>query len=59
VELAERAFSVEELRNAREAFISAASFGVLPVTKIDGNPVGDGKPGLIAAKIGKAYWSSR
>jgi D-alanine transaminase len=59
VELSERAFSVEEARNAREAFISAASFGVLPVTRIDGNPVGDGKPGLIAARIGKTYWSSR
>ncbi len=59
VELSERAFSVEEARNAREAFISAASFGVLPVTRIDGNPVGDGKPGLITAKIGSMYWASR
>jgi D-alanine transaminase len=55
----ERAFTVDEAFHAREAFISAASFGVLPVTKLDGKPVGDGKPGLIAAKIGKAYWSSR
>lgn len=59
VELAERAFSVEEATHAREAFISAASFGVLPVTKIDGRLVGDGKPGPISAGIGKAYWSSR
>ncbi|MFM9863737.1 MAG: D-amino-acid transaminase [Micropepsaceae bacterium] len=59
VELSERAFSVEETRTAREAFISAASFGVLPVTRIDGSAVGDGKPGLIAANIGKLYWSSR
>ncbi len=59
VELSERAFSLEEARNAREAFISAASFGVLPVTRIDGNPVGDGKPGLITAKIGNMYWASR
>jgi D-alanine transaminase len=59
VELQERAFSVEELKDAREAFISAATFGVLPVTTIDGKAVGEGKPGLITAKIGKAYWSSR
>lgn len=59
VELAERGFTVEEAKRAREAFISAASFGVLPVTKIDGWAVGDGKPGLITGKIGKAYWSSR
>ena len=59
VELEQRAFSVSEAMRAREAFISAASFGVLPVTKIDGQTVGDGKPGLIAAGIGKAYWASR
>lgn len=59
VELQERAFSVEDLKDAREAFISAATFGVLPVTRIDGKAVGEGKPGLITAKIGKAYWSSR
>lgn len=59
VELQERAFRVEEAKHAREAFISAASFGVLPVTKIDGREVGDGKPGPVAGKIGKAYWASR
>ncbi len=59
VELQERAFSVDDLKDAREAFISAATFGVLPVTRIDGKAVGEGKPGLITAKIGKAYWSSR
>jgi D-alanine transaminase len=59
VEMEERAFTVNEALRAREAFISAATFGVLAVTKIDGRPVGDGKPGLITAGIGKAYWSSR
>jgi D-alanine transaminase len=59
VELEQRPFSVGEALRAREAFISAASFGVLPVTKIDGQTVADGKPGLIAAGLGKAYWASR
>lgn len=59
VELQERAFTLEEVKRAREAFISAASFGVLPVTRIDGIPINGGKPGQIAAGIGKAYWSSR
>ena len=59
VEFSERAFSVDEAKSAREAFISAASFGVLPVTKIDGVAIGGGKPGPVAASIGKAYWSSR
>jgi D-alanine transaminase len=59
VEFQERGFSADEAKRAREAFITAASFGVLPVTKIDDQAIGDGKPGLITAKIGKAYWSSR
>jgi D-alanine transaminase len=59
VEFQERGFSADEAKRAREAFISAASFGVLPVTKIDDQVIGAGKPGPIAAKIGKAYWSSR
>jgi D-alanine transaminase len=59
VELQERAFSPDEAMNAREAFISAASFGVLPVTKLNGRAIGDGKPGAVFAKMGKMYWSSR
>jgi D-alanine transaminase len=59
VNFEERAFSVAEAKRAREAFISAASFGVLSVTKIDGQAVGDGKPGSVTARIGKEYWSTR
>lgn len=59
VNFEERAFSVAEAKRAREAFISAASFGVLSVTKVDGQAVGDGKPGTVTAGIGKEYWSSR
>ena len=44
----ERAFSVEEAYAAREAFVTSASQIVLPVVSIDGRPVGNGAPGLIA-----------
>jgi D-alanine transaminase len=47
----ERAFSVEEAYAAREAFITSASQIVLPVVSIDGRPVGNGAPGLIAAAL--------
>jgi D-alanine transaminase len=40
-----RRVSVSELRRADEVWISAATRDVLPITKIDGAPVGDGKPG--------------
>lgn len=59
IELNETAFKVDEVVRAREAFISAATFGVLAVTKIDGRPIADGKPGPVTANLGKAYRSSR
>jgi D-alanine transaminase len=53
--LDERAFSVAEARAAREAFVTSASQTVLPVVRIDGAPVGDGKPGPVAAALRAAF----
>ncbi len=51
----ERAFTVEEAYAAREAFITSASQIVLPVVRIDGRPVGNGGPGLIATRLRRDY----
>lgn len=51
----ERAFTVEEARHAREAFITSSTNFVLPVTRIDGEPVGNGHPGLLTGKLRDAY----
>lgn len=51
IELAERAFSVEEAKGAREAFVTSATGSVMPVVTIDGKPVGDGKPGPICRRL--------
>jgi len=53
--LEERAFSVEEAYAAREAFVTSASQTVLPVVSIDGRPVGNGAPGLVAAALRRDY----
>jgi len=53
--LEERAFTVEEAHAAREAFVTSASQSVLPVVSIDGRPVGNGAPGLIAAALRRDY----
>jgi D-alanine transaminase len=53
--LEERAFTVEEAYAAREAFVSSASQIVLPVVSIDGRPVGNGAPGLVAAALRRDY----
>ena len=51
----ERNFSVEEAKNADEAFITSASTFVMPVVNIDGADVGTGKPGKIAARLREIY----
>jgi D-alanine transaminase len=49
--LEERAFSVAEAYAAREAFITGASQIVMPVVRIDGRPVGNGRPGPLASAL--------
>ena len=51
----ERAFSVEEAKSAREAFITSAMNLVTPVVAVDGHKIGDGKPGAIAPRLREAY----
>jgi D-alanine transaminase len=51
----ERPFSPAELNSAREAFVSAAGTLVLPVVEVDGQPIGSGKPGPVAAEIRTRY----
>jgi D-alanine transaminase len=51
----ERAFSVAEAKAAREAFITAATTIVTPVVTIDASPVGDGRPGPVAAELRRRF----
>lgn len=55
VQLVERPFTIDEAKEAREAFISSSSAFVLPVVEIDGQPVANGKPGSVAARLGEIY----
>ncbi|TWA93009.1 D-alanine transaminase [Azospirillum brasilense] len=55
IPMEERSFTVEEALAAREAFVSSAGTFALPVTRIDGKPVGDGKPGPITRTLRQAY----
>ena len=49
--LEERSFSVAEAKAAREAFITAATTLVMPVVRIDGHAVGDGRPGPVTTAL--------
>ena len=53
--IAERSFTVDEARAAREAFVTSATNTVMPVVRIDGVPVGDGKPGAVSQKLRKIF----
>ncbi len=47
----ERAFSMDELKRAREAFITSATSFVKPIVKLDGAPVGDGMVGPMVRRL--------
>lgn len=47
----EGAFSLDDLRRAREAFLTSATSFVKPITKIDGAPVGDGQVGPVTRRL--------
>jgi D-alanine transaminase len=53
--LEERSFTIEEARAAREAFLTSTTVDLLPVVRIDGAPVHDGKPGPLSRKLRAAY----
>jgi branched-chain amino acid aminotransferase len=51
-----RALPAVELRAAREVFLSTSGGGVLPVTRLDGQPVGNGLPGPETRRLLQTYW---
>lgn len=55
ITICERAFTPQEAKAATEAFITSASTFVLPVTAIDGAPVGNGKPGPVTQRLMALY----
>ena len=51
----ERSFTIEEAKEADEAFVTSASAFVTPVVQIDGEAVGDGTPGSVARRLREIY----
>jgi D-alanine transaminase len=51
----ERPFALKEAYAAREAFVTSATQIVLPVIRINGHVIGDGKPGPIATALRRAF----
>ena len=56
----QRLLSVDELRRADEIFLSSTGGGVIPVSRLDGVPVGGrraGEFGPVSAQLQAAYWA--
>lgn len=51
LELVERAFSLDEAKAASEAFLTSTTSPVVPVTRLDGAPIGDGMPGPVTQRL--------
>jgi D-alanine transaminase len=51
----ERPFTLEEARAADEAFVTSATTFVMPVVRLDGQPIGPGRPGPVATRLREIY----
>jgi branched-chain amino acid aminotransferase len=48
--------SADDLRRAAEVLVTSTAGGIMPVTVVDGEPVGTGAPGPLAAQLRDGYW---
>ncbi len=48
-------FTLAETYAAAEAFVTGTLGGVTPVTRVDGRPIGDGRPGPITGLVSRWY----
>lgn len=48
--------SPDALRAADEAFITSTAGGIIPVTRIDHEPLGGGEPGPLSTRLRNLYW---
>ncbi len=55
VEVLERAFTLDDARDAQECFITSATSFILPVTRIDEHAIGNGEPGPLTMRLREAY----
>ena len=51
------ALPVEALRGAEEVFVTSTAGGIMPLTRLDGRPIGDGRPGPVTRALIELYWA--
>lgn len=50
--------TADDLFSAAEVLVTSTAGGVMPVTVIDGKPVGTGTPGPLTRQLQDLYWAS-
>ena len=49
--------SAAALKGAEEVFVTSTAGGIMPVARLDGAPVGEGKPGPMTGRLIELYWA--
>jgi branched-chain amino acid aminotransferase len=52
IAIIERVVHPEELYAASESFLTSTLLGIMPLTEVDGLPIGDGAPGSVSVGLG-------
>jgi branched-chain amino acid aminotransferase len=55
IEAREETLRLEDLLSVEEAFLTSTLKEILPITSVDGRPVGAGVPGLVTLRLLRAY----
>ncbi|VBB68642.1 D-alanine aminotransferase [invertebrate metagenome] len=58
LEVVERPFTLEEAKQAAEAFLTSTTTFVLPIVALDGRQIKDGRPGAVTHRLRTAYLSA-
>ena len=58
LEVLAKEVSEEEFRSGTELFATTTAGGVMPITSLDGEPIGDGKVGPVTRRLRDAYWAA-
>lgn len=53
--VSERPLTLEELLLSDEAFLTSAVMGVMPLVRVDGQAIGEGRPGAVTARVRTLY----
>lgn len=53
----ERELPLAQLLQADEAFITSSGGGLMPVTRVNGQALGDGQPGPVTQRLAQTYWA--